>query len=334
MVFNLELKDGSRVIGTSGMEYFKMHSEILGDIKLSPEQLTAIEFLAQSNRVQVVATNRDTLSGELDTREIRLQTSFGKISVPVNTVRHLSVTRQFTPRPTSLVAFWPGNGNANDVIGNSPTVPVGPMRYVDGMREQAFFFSGDDAYLLVHPTPSLDVGKGDGFTFEGWINPSTVNADMLVFEFERELGTASGTDVGMELAIHRATQGGRGVGCLYSNIKDTEDAGHIFTSPPNLLVPGVWQHVALTYDKHTGTGGLYLNGKMVASANLGVFTPQTSFPNLLLGAKTTYNSERHPGNLFAGCLEEFGIHDRALSATEIQAIYDIENGNPRRLEDH
>ena len=56
-------------------------------------------------------------------------------------------------------------------------------------------------------------------------------------------------------------------------------------------------------------------------ANLGNYTPQISFGNLLLGGRTTYGSASSPNTLYFAGLDEFDIYDRALSATEIQAIY-------------
>ena len=329
-VLTLELRDGSRVVGTSGTDNFKFHSDILGDINLTTEQLNSIEFLPKTNLAKLVTSNGDVLSAEVLTKDIQLKTSFGKISVPASAVRRLSILAQ-TPGRTSggLVALWSGEGNANDAVGDNPATQVGPLNHAAGKKWRGFFFGGYGAYLLIHPRQSLDVGKDDGFTFEAWIKPARVNSDMLIFEFERELGTASGTDVGMDLAIHQMTLGGQGVGCLYANLKDVEDVHHILASPPNMLVPDVWQYVALTYDKTSGVGAIHLNGTMVARESLGVFTPQTSFPNLLLGAKTTYNSELNPGNLYIGCLDEFGSYNRALSIAEIQAIYAEENGDAK-----
>jgi hypothetical protein len=107
---------------------------------------------------------------------------------------------------------------------------------------------------------------------------------------------------------------------------DINQTGHEIRTPANLLVAGVWQHVAVTYDKASGVAALYKDGMVVAQANLGSFTPQTSFANFLLGARTTYGSASRPNTLFSGKMDEFGIYNRALSAAEIQAIYADEIG--------
>jgi hypothetical protein len=319
----LELRDGSRVVGKDGTDHFKFRSEILGDIKLSPDQLASVEFLPNTNWAKLLVANGDVLSAEVVTEKIQLETSFGKISVPVTSLRRLSIAGASAGRPTEgLVAFWSAANRGKSTVGDSRAVPMGPQAFGNGDGEAGFWF-GNGGFLLVHADDSLNVGKGDGFTFETWINPQTVGSEMILFEYERNLGSNSGSDVGMELAIHRATTEGEGIGCLYANIKDANDGSHFFTSPPNLLNPGRWQHVALTYDKNTGTAAIYLNGTVIAHENLGTFTPSTSFQNLLLGART-FNAG-FGGSLFLGRLDDFGVYSRALSAAEIKSIYVDEN---------
>jgi hypothetical protein len=50
------------------------------------------------------------------------------------------------------------------------------------------------------------------------------------------------------------------------------------------LTVNTWVHVAVTYDKTTGFARLYRNGLLVKELDVGVFTPQTSYP-LQLGAQ-------------------------------------------------
>ena len=61
---------------------------------------------------------------------------------------------------------------------------------------------------------------------------------------------------------------------------------------------------------------------MVAQQNLGSFTPQTSY-DLYLGKRppTLTGSGVLEDFFYTGLLEEAGIYNRALSASEIQAIY-------------
>jgi hypothetical protein len=171
--------------------------------------------------------------------------------------------------------------------------------------------------VQVETSPALDVGKGDGFTFECWIKPVGVHQEMLIAEFERELGTYSGMDVGIDFAIQPPAN-------LVANVVDDaapNRSNHILATAPNVVTAGVWQQVALTYDKASGMEALYINGTVAAETNCGSFTPQTSFPYLVLGARTTFGSVEHPRSAFSGEMDEVGVFKRALSAAEIQALY-------------
>ena len=94
-------------------------------------------------------------------------------------------------------------------------------------------------------------------------------------------------------------------------------------------MPGVWQHVALTYDKASGTGAIYINGVAVTTINLGSFTPITGFTNLLIGARTLFASVGSPASQYSGEMDEISLYGRALSAAEIQTIYQLGSAGKR-----
>src|SRR5207302_676150 len=79
-----------------------------------------------------------------------------------------------------------------------------------------------------------------------------------------------------------------------------------------LLSTTAWQHVAVTYDRTSGTTKLYLNGAVVASANWGNFVPNTT-SDLYLGYR--------PGaETYSGLMDEPALYNRALTVDEIFAI--------------
>ncbi len=222
-----------------------------------------------------------------------------------------------TPPAAGIVAWWPGQGNANDIIGGNNGTLMNGTGFTNGEVGTAFSFNGLNNYVLLNPTgTSLDVGQGGGFTFEGWIKPATVTQQQLLAEYERVLGSGSGADVGLDLVIQSAAT-------FYANIGDNSvpSISHEISTPANALVAGVWQHVALTYDKTSGLATLYINGAVATQSNFGSFTPQTSFTNLLLGARTYLGSVANPNTVYSGAMDEFSIYNRALSSNEIAAIY-------------
>lgn len=192
--------------------------------------------------------------------------------------------------------------------------------YANGEVGMAFNFVGGNEYLMVQPTNSaLNIGGGTGFTIEAWINPTELSSARVITEYERVLGTDSGSDVGLDFSINDSGISPR-PGCLAANIVDTNDVTHLISSAGGVVTNGMWQHVALTYDKSSGIGTLYVNGSVVAQASLGSFTPQTTFTNILTG-RTTFNSVSSPNAAFEGGVDELSFYDRALSGSEIAAIY-------------
>jgi Na+/proline symporter len=276
------------------------------------------------------------------------------------------------PVPTNLVSCWPGNGNANDIVGTNHGQLQGGINFARGEVGPAFNFNNTNADVFVPASASLDVGTGDGFTVEAWINSTNVAIRNPIFEWN------PGNDAsyeGVHFYIDPYTRSSFQPGTLYCNIIDTgggvlpghqlwsgegvvqtnvsqpaaspdgkpistmaiyykgEEAGTGNLSRPltrgvvlpgrqlqssnGVVQPNVFQHVALTYDKTTGVATIYHNGAVVGSGNLGRFTPLTSY-NLYLGRRPPTRGEAYT---FAGRIDEPALYNRALSAAEIQAIY-------------
>jgi hypothetical protein len=159
----------------------------------------------------------------------------------------------------------------------------------------------------------LDVGAGPGLTIEGWINPADLSYLRPIVEWNDGAGGIgthfwTGVDTG---------EVGNGFRSLFANLVDTSGVSHQVRSAAGLLSEGVWQHVALTYDKRSGQALIYYNGGVAAQTNLGSFTPQSS-SDFYFGLRV---SGPFSGIFWSGAQDEMSLYDRALSGTEIQAIY-------------
>jgi hypothetical protein len=74
--------------------------------------------------------------------------------------------------PSGLVSWWPGDGDANDIIGPNDGTLQGGTTFAPGMVGQAFRFDGIDDHIRVPHHPSLNLASA--LTIEAWINsPST-----------------------------------------------------------------------------------------------------------------------------------------------------------------
>ncbi len=216
------------------------------------------------------------------------------------------------PLAPGLVAWWPGDGSTEDVIGQLHAVPLNGVAAVPGRVNQAYGFDGLDDGAVVPAASALDVGRALGFTLEAWINPSTVTRQSPILEWN------SGTAYGVHFYHSVIPPGGNGPGCLFANLVDTLGVNHVVRSGAGAISVGEYQHVALTYDSISGHAILYLNGVLLADESLGTFVPQTSY-NLLFG----YRPSGFDGSpfYFSGGIDEISIYNRALLRSEIQAIY-------------
>jgi alpha-tubulin suppressor-like RCC1 family protein len=211
-----------------------------------------------------------------------------------------------TATPSGLALWWQAESNVIDSIGgNIPTVN-GALSYTNGEVGRAFVFDGSTSYLSFPASSNLDIGAtGSGITIEGWINPSTTNEQGPMAEWD-----SPSTD-GLQFWVEPPMQ-------LFANVMDTNGTTHVITSDGNLVAAQTWQHVALTYDKSSGATALYLNGVRVNNANFGSFTPQTTY-GLNIGRRI--GQPIGYGQTFSGGIDELSFYSRALSQSEIAAIY-------------
>jgi hypothetical protein len=217
-----------------------------------------------------------------------------------------------TPAPAGLVSWWPAEGNANDIIGANNGMAQN-ISYINGEVGNAFYLNGSNADVKVPASSNLNVGTGNGFTFETWINPANLNPQPLA-EWN---GNAGDAGIGAHFWISEGKYFPGPAGCLYANLIDTGGGDHYFSTGGGVVGTNGYQHIALTYDQATGTAVIYWNGTVVQTSNLGAFIPQTSF-DFYLGNRPSGSAA---GSAFGGAMDEPSLYNRALSAAEIQAIY-------------
>ena len=215
------------------------------------------------------------------------------------------------PAPAGLVGWWAGQGNADDSTGANHGVIEGGVTFVPGKVGQAFRFDGATADVDVPASPSLNLGAGGGMTIELWIKPVQVSTNQPLVEWnDGSFGVL--LDIAVPVSV-----GGAGPGSFVACFKDTTFAAHVVNSPPGVLRTGIFQHLAVTYDKASGKGTAYLNGVLVGQVFLGDFTPMT-LGDLYFGLRPF---DAGAGMRYAGLMDEVSLYDRALSAAEIEAIY-------------
>ncbi len=310
----VELKDGSRVVGESAGKYFRFHSALLGEIKLAPKDLRAVECLT-TNSAKLTTASGDTLTVSFADSALGVKTSFGRVELALDTVRKLTVsTASAGSHHQGLVSLWSGEGAAEDSVGgNNGLVPAGTT-YVPAKVGQGFNFTGIDN-ITVPNHPSLN--PTEQLTIEGWFYPRSRPyarwTQLLLGKNNGREGMRQYNLIVGDSPTHPGMGNFRGDIGL--------PAGFLALDGETVLQPNTWYHVAVTYDGSMFI--LYVNGhvdaQMAASGSI-----VTSAEPLRIGGVA---ASGYPAYNFSGIIDEAAIYNRALSQAEIREDYEAGNRN-------
>ncbi len=194
-----------------------------------------------------------------------------------------------------LAAYYPLAGDAQDYSGNNNHGEAHAVVFIsDTQRGSVGWFNGSNAYISAAPQPSLDVTGP--FTLAAWINPEAIEQQHYIFF---KAFRSAGYSLFIDGGAFRFSIAGKPV-----------VTGQLPTQR--------WTHVAGIYD---GTNLVqFINGKPVNSIPAPV--PKNSPTKLFIGC--WLKGPTHPPALwFRGCLDDVRIYARALSVSEITALYSL-----------
>ena len=209
-----------------------------------------------------------------------------------------------TPAPAGLVSWWKAEGTAADVVGTNNGVLFGAGFGV-GMVGQAFSFEGATQAVFIPYTRSL---LTTSYSAEAWVKPLTQVSDPI--NQEQIIGQAGGWQL-----VVRPGASGVSVAFLFA----TSTGGFPGVVSTSELPIGQFSHVVGSWDGTTLR--LYINGALNAQAVPGA-TPVDSGRELHIGGSRDGST---PVQCFHGLIDEASYYSRALSASEIQAIYNAGN---------
>ncbi len=204
--------------------------------------------------------------------------------------------------PEGMVAWWPGDGNANDIMGCNKGTLMNDATFAPGLVGQAFSFDGVDDIVTIGKPVALAFTTATSLSIEAWIStptPGGVNTSVLI-------GQACATQLDLRA----------GSGKLIFAIQTPNGMLKAFDS--NSAVPASsWTHIAVTYDATAQIGRIYLNGLLDIEVPLYAFLDSGSGPAgpWEIGGFIGYNV------FFKGLIDEVDVFNRALSHAEIQSIY-------------
>src|SRR5947208_15349755 len=101
---------------------------------------------------------------------VGLLPSFGKAGNLIDffgAARSVSEVETCVPPPSGMVAWYPGDGNADDIIGGNNGTLQNGATFASGMVDQAFSLDGIDDYVNIADTAALHLTT---FTIDASVN--------------------------------------------------------------------------------------------------------------------------------------------------------------------
>lgn len=206
---------------------------------------------------------------------------------------------------TSPVTDLSGNGNSATLM-NSPSAPV-------GISGTALGLDGINDYASVSATPALEF-RGEELTLSAWINidASETNGGYLISKPWNRSG-----DYNYVLGLTASRQVFLGIGFHW-------DWNNVTTTTMQISTGG-WHHIAATVDSTRQTK-IYVDGVLSASGSYLGWSPVNGNASeaLIIGSLLQY-APGWSGNTalcFYGKIDNVEIHNKALSADDILALYE------------
>jgi hypothetical protein len=232
----------------------------------------------------------------------------GTVEASVSVFDAMVMTAMSTPAPSGLVGWWKAEGNANDSSGGNQTGGlVGGATYDPaGEVGQTFKFDGLSGYVEVPHASALNLT--DRLTIEFWVKRLQLTG---AFEYLVEKGGAwNGGNQNFSVQIHGPD----------NDVCFTYNGGYRMAGVINDLA---WHHVAVVAINTQANPTIYIDGlqQTISQSSGGSINLFGSTLPLHIGAQkdTSWNFYSKTE------IDEMSLYNSALSASDIQAIYNAGN---------
>jgi hypothetical protein len=246
----------------------------------------------------------------------------------------------------NLIAYWPFDGNANDVKGSMTPNVVGNVTYTTGVRGQAYqgaagayatytpsaafsnlqSYSVSFWYKLPASDPSYGTTSGQDTLTQGVLFLYGTDNWLLVNEIEPFHGDSVRIHPGFQDFASPTWQGfvpetfdTAAIGKWVNFVVTYDGGSSTYTTYQDGVATGA--NTAFTNGKYVTPNPLYTDGTMttpLGNIGWGTHTPSSvvvgSWPDQLFGQSAAVNT-------FRGQLDELRVYNKALSQAEVTGLY-------------
>ncbi len=198
------------------------------------------------------------------------------------------------PAPPGLVGWWPGNGNAADLVGGNNGSLINGATFGPGTAGQAFSLNPATGSYVELPGQASSLLNNSAGTIAAWIYPTAVGDNDMVAVF------GSGSD-------------GEGVGIgVYGNVRIYHHTATYDWQSNTPISANTWTFIVFTWDNETER--IYKDGVLSESR-------PRNFNYVPGAARIGHGFWNDQANLFPGLIDEVAIFNRTLDAAEVDSLY-------------
>jgi hypothetical protein len=312
----LELVDGSRIIGTPGINMVPLQTSYAKmDVPL--KQILTVRMGEDHETASVNLRNGDKLKGVISLSPITLETVFGKASINIEHIRDLRVMLSGGALPAGLtkglVLYYSfdrdDGGKVTDKSGKGNHGTVRGAEWVsEGIAGGAMSFD-----VKKYVDTGCNLSGMDEISVCGWARPSKAARSASV---ATQFGGPASDNV---WGLFAQNDNGNDLVPPHQSAATVLTAdGRRPTAVGKRTQIGQWTHLCFTF-KRNGQIVLYKDGVSVAQDTVGDSSLNKRDSTAKIGA--SLGGDAYWG---VGLIDEVMIYDRALTETEVQQIFDTQ----------
>ena len=208
---------------------------------------------------------------------------------------------QCVPAPPDMRHWWPGDGNADDIIGTNDGTMQNGATFVPGLIGQGFSFDGVNDHV------SIPINLSGIPSLSFWMQTSTAN---------QSIADGGPSYFTWRIEINAGGQ------IVYRHFRNGV-MGYVVITGTSVVSDGQYHLITTTADAPNKTISLYVDGQLEASytePSSGFINWAGSAPGDVKFGKSDTRGLPGPRH-FTGILDEVQHYSRALTAGEVLALY-------------
>jgi hypothetical protein len=235
-----------------------------------------------------------------------------------------SVTVSGTPvtQPSGLVSWWPGNDDASDIIGGNNGTLENGAGFALGEVGDAFSFNGNDQYVLIGQPVPANLQIQNALTLSAWIYPTALPTNYGSGAYSLIAGSQVDSSNGgatMFLDGNTDSDGLRGVPPGHIGFQIGDGSAWHYTQSMTQVPLNQWTLVTVARSANN-PGQIFYNGVLQPSGTGdSAWTGTIYYPGNDWFAIGQQVDDNRP---FSGLIDEVQVYNVALTADQVQAIYD------------